>query len=70
MRVLENFTLGDGGDVLDLSGLLNGVSVPNDQEFSGGYLQFDNSGGDTTVKFDADGAAGGAYDYVPVVTLV
>jgi choice-of-anchor C domain-containing protein len=71
MRVLENFTVGDGGDVLDLRGLLDSVGGPHDNTaFSGGYLQFDNSGGDTTVLFDADGAAGGAYDYVPVVTLV
>ncbi|MBT6204040.1 MAG: DUF642 domain-containing protein, partial [Rhodospirillaceae bacterium] len=71
MRVLENFTLGDGGDVLDLRGLLDSVGGPHDNTaFSGGYLQFDNSGGDTTVLFDADGAAGGAYEYVPVVTLV
>ena len=67
VRVIEDFTLGEGGDVLDLSALLG--SGPHDATaFSGGYLQFDtSSGADTDILFDADG---GADEYVPVVTLV
>jgi Ca2+-binding RTX toxin-like protein len=55
---IADFTLGAGGDVLDISDLLTGfdagTSDPND------FVQCETTGGNTTVKVDADGAAGGA----------
>jgi len=69
VRVLNDFTLGAGGDVLDLSGLLQGKAVPQGQAFSGGWLDFeyDANTGDTVVLFDANG---GGNDYVPILNLV
>jgi Ca2+-binding RTX toxin-like protein len=55
---IADFTLGAGGDVLDIADLLTGfgagTSDPND------FVQCETLGGNTTVSVDADGAAGGA----------
>jgi Ca2+-binding RTX toxin-like protein len=55
---ITDFTVGLGGDVLDiadlLSGFVSGVSDLID------FVQCDATGGGTTVKVDADGAANGA----------
>ncbi|MFM9843371.1 MAG: beta strand repeat-containing protein [Dongiaceae bacterium] len=54
---ITDFQAGVGGDVLDLSDLLDnfnpGQSDPND------FVQFVNAAGDTTVRIDADGIANG-----------
>ncbi len=63
---ITDFQAGVGGDVLDLSDLLDnfnpGQSDPND------FVQFVNAGGDTTVRVDADGAANGV-SFVDVAVL-
>jgi len=55
---VTDFAVGAGGDVLDVADLLfgftNGVSDLDD------FVQCEVTGGNTTVKVDADGAAGGA----------
>ena len=68
---LRNFTVGAGGDVLDLSALLESVGAPQDgTAFSEGWLEFDTSSGtDTDILLDADGA-GTDYAAVSVLTLV
>jgi VCBS repeat-containing protein len=74
------FTLGDGdtvldfneaeGDLLDVSGLLAGLSVPggNNNAINAGYLQFvdDVAAGSTLVQVDSDG---GHDNFVTVATL-
>ena len=63
---ITDFQIGVGGDVLDLSDLLDsfnpGQSDPND------FVQFVNAGGDTTVRVDADGVANGV-SFVDVAVL-
>jgi hypothetical protein len=63
---VTDFDAGPLGDTLDLSDLLTGytagVSDPND------FVQFVPGGGNTTVRVDADGAAGGAV-FVDVAVL-
>jgi VCBS repeat-containing protein len=69
---ITDFTTGSvaaGGDVLDLTDLLNSFSGYNGvNAFTGGYLQFDNSSGHTVVKVDADGH-GGSAAFVTLVSL-
>ena len=63
---ITDFQAGVGGDLLDLSDLLDnfnpGQSDPND------FVQFVTAGGDTTVRVDADGAANGV-SFVDVALL-
>ena len=67
---LRNFTVGAGGDVLDLGGLLESVGAPQDgTAFSEGWLEFSDSTAGTEIMFDADGA-GPDYAAVSVLTLL
>lgn len=67
-RVLSDFDVGGGGDVLNLSGLMTSISAPHDSSaFSGGFVRFQNSGSDTVVQIDADG---GGNEYMTAVTLI
>jgi Ca2+-binding RTX toxin-like protein len=66
---IKDFHTGAGGDKLDvhdvLSGFVNGASNPND------FVHLTQSGGNTTVQIDANGAAGGhSYTSVAVLTGV
>jgi Ca2+-binding RTX toxin-like protein len=59
---IADFTLGVGGDVLDLSDMLQGEeAAPLD-----GFLNFSYNGvsGDTTISIDADGSSGTAQQIV------
>jgi hypothetical protein len=53
--------------VLNVHDLLGGFSGYNGSNaFSGGYLNFQNTGGNTVVQMDADG---GGNSYTTLVTL-
>ena len=58
--VITDFVAGAGQDVLDVADLLrNGTSgFDGSNPFTSGYLKLQQSGADTQVVFDADGAAG------------
>ncbi|HVY99180.1 MAG TPA: type I secretion C-terminal target domain-containing protein [Dongiaceae bacterium] len=65
---VTDFTLGAAGDVLDVHDLLTGFTGYNGSNaFSGGYLNFQNTGGNTVVQVDADGGGNG---YSTLVTLL
>jgi len=66
-KAIGNFTTGAGGDVLQLHDLLSSISAPHDATaFSGGYLNFQQSGSDTLVQIDANG---GGDHYLTLATL-
>ena len=67
---ITDFTLGAGGDVLDLTDVLGsftGISPTHDNAFTGGFLQFVASGTDTLVQVDSDGG-GDSYSSLAVLT--
>lgn len=67
-QVINDFDLGLGGDVLDLSALLTSIDAPhNNTAFDDDFLNFQQSGSDTLVQIDADG---GGDSYLTVATLV
>ncbi|MEZ5527133.1 MAG: Ig-like domain-containing protein [Gammaproteobacteria bacterium] len=58
----------NGGDILDLSEILDSLNAPNDSSaFSNGFLRFAYSGNNTLVQVDADGAGN---EYFTVATLI
>ena len=67
-ETIAGFTKGAGGDKLDISDLLDGLpGYDGTNAFSGGYVQFADSGtGNTIVKIDSDG---GGDSYQTLVTI-
>jgi Ca2+-binding RTX toxin-like protein len=65
---IAGFTKGVGGDKLDISDLLDGLpGYDGTNGFSGGYVQFADSGtGNTIVKIDTNGGGDG---YQTLVTI-
>jgi Ca2+-binding RTX toxin-like protein len=64
---VADFTKGATGDILNMHDLLGGLAGYNGSNaFSGGYLNFQNTGGDTVVQIDADG---GGNSFTTLVTL-
>ena len=63
---ISDFKTGPGGDVLDIDGILtgykSGTSNVND------FVRITESGGNTTVQIDANGAAGG-HSYTSTFVL-
>jgi Ca2+-binding RTX toxin-like protein len=53
--VIADFQIGAGGDVIDISDMLIGFSSGNESQF----VQCLQSGSGTTIRVDANGAAGG-----------
>ncbi len=62
---IENFST-TGRDAIDISDLLSGYSFASDD--IGDFVQLSESGGNTTIAVDANGASGGS-NYVDVATL-
>ena len=67
-ETIAGFVKGAGGDKLDISDLLDGLpGYDGSNAFSGGYVQFADSGtGNTIVKVDTDGGGDG---YQTLVTI-
>ncbi|RZT10670.1 Hemolysin-type calcium-binding repeat-containing protein [Duganella sp. CF402] len=69
---VTDFTAGAGGDKIDLMAQLNSnTSYAGGNPFSAanGYLRVVQDGADTRIQLDTDGAAGGGYTYVTLLTL-
>ncbi|HET9395252.1 MAG TPA: calcium-binding protein, partial [Nitrospiraceae bacterium] len=64
---ITDFTKGAGGDVLDISDLLESVSYAGSDVFADGYLSFGYSNGTTSIMFDDDGV--GANNALLLVSL-
>ncbi len=70
--VVTDFAVGSGGDVIDLSILLNnssGFSGGNPFDASLGFLRLVQAGSDALLQWDADGVAGGVHTWRTVLTL-
>ena len=69
--LITDFAVGVGGDVLDYSALLRNRALTYDgsNPFSNGFLSLVQSGADTLLKFDEDGAAGAAGSPVVIARL-
>jgi len=65
-EIITDFAAGKNGDRLDLSDLLTGFTAGSSNPSD--FVQFGNAAGNTTVRVDADGAAGGA-NFVDVCLL-
>jgi|CXWL01.1.fsa_nt_gi Ca2+-binding RTX toxin-like protein len=69
---ITDFTVGSGGDVIDINNLIynsSGYSSGNPFDPAQGYLRLVQSGADTALQWDQDGAASGAYGWQTVLTL-
>ena len=69
---ITDFTVGSGGDILDINGLLNastGYSSGNPFDLALGYLRLVQSGADAILQWDRDGAAVATNTWKTVVTL-
>lgn len=65
---ITDFSRGAAGDALDLRDVLDGFSgYDGSNAFSGGFLQFNASGGDTLVQVDSDG---GGNSLTTLATLI
>jgi Ca2+-binding RTX toxin-like protein len=58
-ETITDFQTGAGGDVLDLSALLESIGYAGGDPFADGFLRFQASGPNTSVQMDENGAAGG-----------
>jgi len=67
-EVITDFTKGAGGDVLDVHDLLTGLG-DGAHAAGDGFIRFVDSGANTIVQIDANGAAGGA-NFVTLVTVL
>jgi Ca2+-binding RTX toxin-like protein len=69
---VTDFTAGGGGDAIDLSSLITGYTYTGFKGgdlFALGYLRLVQSGADTLLQSDADGAAGKASAWSTVMVL-
>jgi Ca2+-binding RTX toxin-like protein len=58
---VHDFSVGTGGDILDLHDVLVDIGYSGSDPFADGYLSFKYDGGfHTTIRVDADGTGGGA----------
>ena len=59
---IHDFRTGVGGDVLDVSDILDMIGYSGSDPIADGYLEFDQDGADTEIFFDADAAGAGARE--------
>jgi Ca2+-binding RTX toxin-like protein len=64
--VIVDFTVGDGGDKVDVSALLASFGYGGADAFADGYLRAVQNGADTLVQVDSDGGGDG---YTTLTTL-
>lgn len=68
---IYTFSLGAGGDKLDVSALLKSVGYAGSNPVADGYIKLSISGGDDIrVQFDADGSGGGAAQDIAILVDV
>lgn len=68
--VITDFETGGGGDELYVvSFLALATTYAGGDPVAAGFLRLMQSGADTLLQADRDGAAGGAYDWTTIVTL-
>ena len=64
--ILADFTTGVGGDVFNITDILDGYNPLNDSIFD--FVQLVANGNDTEVHINADGDAGGAFTAVATIS--
>ena len=66
-----DFTAGASGDIIDYGDLLRNASTSYDgaNPFAGGFLNLEQSGEDTLIKFDKDGNEGSESEGITVAIL-
>jgi Ca2+-binding RTX toxin-like protein len=68
--VVTDFTVGAGGDLLNVDTLLGNSGLNSGNPFALGYLKLEQTGADTLLRWDRDGAAGSEFGLVTQVTLL
>ena len=66
---VEDFQAGAGGDRINVTNLRNPDSANGNPVDGAGFLRLQQSGADTLLQFDADGAAGTALGFSTILTL-
>lgn len=66
---VSDFQAGAGGDVLLLGGLGRIGELVDNPFGAAGFLRLSQQGNDTWIEYDADGAAGFAASFIPLVSL-
>ncbi len=67
--IISDFTVGDGGDIFDLTDLLSTMpSYPGGNPFATGHMRLVQSGTDTLVQVDYDGS-GTSHSFITIATL-
>jgi len=67
--LVQDFTAGAGGDVLDLSGITL-TNYTSGNKFTTGHLRLVQQGGNVSVEVDADGSGVGTFQSVAVLSGV
>jgi Ca2+-binding RTX toxin-like protein len=71
--ISTDFVTGAGGDLLDFDELLafggTNAGYGGENPFTGGYIRLLQSGDDTLLQWDMDGAAGGESGWITMLTL-
>jgi Ca2+-binding RTX toxin-like protein len=69
LLTISDFTPGVGGDVLDLMGMLNYNYQGSNPFGQPGLFRLVQSGTDTVLEYDSDGAVSSAYGFKPLAVL-
>lgn len=69
--IITDFKAGIDGDQIMLSGLYDNFGSPVDNPFVGGFVRLRQSGADTWIEYDVDGAGGaGGFEAVAILRKV
>ncbi|MCQ8129988.1 DUF4347 domain-containing protein, partial [Methylomonas rivi] len=72
MAIVTDFTVGSGGDIIDIDQILNqsnGYTAGNPFDPSLGYLRLQQSGTDALLQWDKDGANSSDQDWQTILVL-